>query len=178
VGGIASEDERRTKYAIEIPHGLSLLAFHELDAEVKGLDAFPRDQWPPVAIVHLSFDVMVGLGTFMALVSAVVLLMFWRRRDIVARRWMLIAVVLCGPMGFLCIEAGWMVTELGRQPWVIYGILRTADAVTPMPGLIVPFLTFTALYCFLGIIVVLLLYQQVLRSPRDEDPVPRQANAA
>ena len=71
-----------------------------------------------------------------------------------------------------------MVTELGRQPWVIYGILRTADAVTPMPGLIVPFLTFTALYCFLGIIVVLLLYQQVLRSPRDEDPVPRQANAA
>ena len=178
VGGIASEEERRTKYAIEIPHGLSLLAFHELDAEVKGLDAFPRDQWPPVAIVHLSFDVMVGLGTFMALVSAVVLLMFWRKRDIIARRWMLIAVVLCGPMGFLCIEAGWMVTELGRQPWVIYGILRTADAVTPMPGLIVPFLTFTALYCFLGIIVALLLYQQVLRSPREEDPVPRQAHAA
>jgi cytochrome d ubiquinol oxidase subunit I len=93
-------------------------------------------------------------------------------------RWMLLAVVLCAPMGFVCIEAGWMVTEIGRQPWVIYGILRTADAVTPMPGLIVPFITFTVLYCFLGVIVALLLYQQVLRSPREDEPLPRQANAA
>lgn len=178
VGGIASEAEQRTKYAIEIPHGLSLLAFHELNAEVKGLDAFPRDQWPPVAPVHLAFDIMVGLGSFMAIVSAIVLVMIVRKRDIIMHRWMLLAVVLCGPMGFLCIEAGWMVTELGRQPWVIYGILRTADAVTPMPGLIVPFLTFTALYCFLGIIVVLLLYQQVLRSPREDEAMPHQAHAA
>jgi cytochrome d ubiquinol oxidase subunit I len=91
---------------------------------------------------------------------------------------MMIAVVLCAPLGFVCIEAGWMVTEIGRQPWVIYGILRTADAVTPMPGLIVPFLTFTALYCFLGVIVALLLYQQVLRSPREDEPLRHQANAA
>jgi cytochrome d ubiquinol oxidase subunit I len=81
-------------------------------------------------------------------------------------------------MGFICVEAGWMVTEIGRQPWIIYGILRTADAVTPMPGLIVPFLTFTALYIFLGVIVALLLYQQVLRSPRDKDASPNQARAA
>jgi cytochrome d ubiquinol oxidase subunit I len=107
-----------------------------------------------------------------------VLIMLWRKRDITTLRWMLIAVVLCGPMGFLCIEAGWTVTEVGRQPWIIYGILRTADAVTPMPGLIVPFLTFTALYCFLGIIVVLLLYQQVLRSPREDETFPHQADAA
>jgi cytochrome d ubiquinol oxidase subunit I len=178
VGGIANENEMRTRYAIEIPHGLSLLAFHELDAEVKGLDAFPRDQWPPVAFVHLAFDVMVGLGSFLALVSAVVLIMLWRKRDIVSLRWLLIAVMLCAPMGFLCIEAGWMVTEIGRQPWIIYGILRTADAVTPMPGLIVPFLTFTALYCFLGVIVVLLLYQQVLRSPREDEQFPQQAKSA
>jgi len=178
VGGLPDESARRTRYAIEIPHGLSLLAFHELDAEVKGLDAFPRDQWPPVAIVHLAFDVMVGLGTFMALVSAAVLLMLWRRREIISLRWLMIAIVACAPMGFLCIEAGWMVTEIGRQPWIIYGILRTADAVTPMPGLIVPFLTFTALYCFLGIIVVLLLYQQVLRSPREDETFPQQAEPA
>ncbi len=178
VGGIASAEERRTRYAIEIPHGLSLLAFHELNAEVKGLDAFPRDQWPNVAVVHLSFDVMVGLGSFMALVAAVVLFMYWRKRDLVANRWALMAVTVCAPMGFICIEAGWVVTELGRQPWIIYGILRTADAVTPMPGLIVPFITFTALYCFLGIIVAMLLYQQVVRSPREEEPAPRQAKAA
>ena len=146
------------------------------NAEVKGLDAFPRDQWPPVAIVHFAFDVMVGLGTFMALVSAAVLFMLWRKREIITLRWMLVAVALCAPMGFLCIEAGWMVTEIGRQPWIIYGILRTADAVTPMPGLIVPFLTFTALYCFLGIIVVLLLYQQVLKSPREDETFRSRRN--
>jgi cytochrome d ubiquinol oxidase subunit I len=68
-------------------------------------------------------------------------------------------------MGFIAIEAGWTVTEVGRQPWIIHGVLRTADAVTPMPGLIVPFLLFTLLYCFLGVIVVWLLYRQIIRSP-------------
>ena len=81
-------------------------------------------------------------------------------------------------MGFVCIEAGWTVTEAGRQPWVIYGILRTADAVTPMPGLIVPFIAFTLLYIFLGVMVAYLLYQQVLKSPRGDDVVPQQAKAA
>src|SRR5256884_7751362 len=75
------------------------------------------------------------------------------------------AVVLATPMGFIAVEAGWMVTELGRQPWVIHGVLRTRDAVTPMPGLVVPFVTFTLLYCFLGVIVCWLLYRQILRSP-------------
>jgi cytochrome d ubiquinol oxidase subunit I len=90
----------------------------------------------------------------------------------------MMAIVLAAPMGFICIEAGWTVTEVGRQPWVIYGILRTADAVTPMPGLIVPFLTFTALYVFLGVIVAWLLYQQVLRSPTSDEPAPNQVRAA
>src|SRR6266704_294477 len=75
------------------------------------------------------------------------------------------AIALATPMGFIAVEAGWMVTELGRQPWVIYGVLRTRDAVTPMPGLIVPFLTFTLLYCCLGVIVCWLLYRQILRGP-------------
>ena len=75
-------------------------------------------------------------------------------------------------MGFICTEAGWIVTEVGRQPWIIYGLMRTADAVTPMPGLVVPFLVFTALYCVLGVAVAWLLYQQVLKSPKatEEDP--------
>ncbi|MFI5243260.1 MAG: cytochrome ubiquinol oxidase subunit I, partial [Gemmatimonadales bacterium] len=164
--------ERRTKYAITIPHGLSLLAYHEWNAEVKGLDQVPRDEWPPVAIVHLAFDIMVGLGTFMAVLSAVILLFAWRRRDLVRHRWLLAAVALASPMGFICIEAGWTVTEVGRQPWVIYGILKTADAVTPMPGLLVPFVSFTLLYVFLGVIVVYLLYQQVLKSPSEGEPAP------
>jgi cytochrome d ubiquinol oxidase subunit I len=178
IGGIPSVSERRTNYAITIPHGLSLLAFHELNAEVKGLDAFPQDVWPNVGVVHFAFDVMVGLGTFLALLSAVILIFRWRKRDIVGHRWLLTAIAIAAPMGFICIEAGWTVTEVGRQPWVIYGILKTADAVTPMPGLIVPFLSFTVLYIFLGVIVAYLLYQQVLRSPSGDDAVTEEVKAA
>jgi cytochrome d ubiquinol oxidase subunit I len=178
IGGIPSVAERRTKYALEIPHGLSFLATHDFNAEIKGLDDFPQNEWPPVAIVHVAFQVMVALGSFMALVALVVLVLQWRKREIIAMRWLMMAIVLAAPMGFICIEAGWTVTEVGRQPWVIYGILRTADAVTPMPGLIVPFLTFTALYVFLGVIVAWLLYQQVLRSPTSDEPAPNQVRAA
>ena len=178
IGGIPSEAERRTKYALEIPHGLSFLATHELNAEIKGLNDFPVDEWPPVAIVHFAFQIMVALGTFMALVALIVLVFQWRGRDVVSNQWLLKAIVLCAPMGFICIEAGWTVTEVGRQPWVIYGILRTADAVTPMPGLVFPFLTFTALYVFLGVIVAVLLYQQVLRSPGGSETDPAQVRSA
>jgi cytochrome d ubiquinol oxidase subunit I len=82
---------------------------------------------------------------------------------------MLGAIALSAPMGFIAIEAGWTVTEVGRQPWIIYGILRTADAVTPMPGLVVPFVLFTLLYCLLGVIVAWLLYRQIIRSPRTSE---------
>jgi cytochrome bd ubiquinol oxidase subunit I len=165
IGGWPDEAAGETRYALEIPRGLSLLAFHDPDAEVKGLEAFPRADWPPVLPVHLAFQVMVGLGSFMALVAAWALALMARRRDLGAHRWLLRALAAAAPMGFICIEAGWVVTEVGRQPWVIQGVLRTAEAVTPMPGLVVPFVTFTLLYCFLGVIVAWLLYQQVLRSP-------------
>ena len=178
IGGIPSVAERRTKYAIEIPHGLSFLATHDFNAEIKGLNDFPENEWPPVAIVHVAFQIMVALGSFMALVALSVLILQWRKRDVVMLRWLMMAVVVAAPMGFICIEAGWTVTEVGRQPWVIYGILRTADAVTPMPGLIVPFLTFTALYVFLGVIVAWLLYQQIVRSPRGDDVREIRAHAA
>ena len=166
VGGWPDEAAGETRYAIEIPRGLSLLAFKDPGAEVKGLEAFPRQDWPPVAIVHVAFQVMVGLGSFMALVSAAALWLMWRRRELTRHRWLLRALVLAAPMGFICTEAGWVVTEVGRQPWVIYGLMRTAEAVTPMPGLIVPFLVFTSLYAVLGVVVAWLLYQQVLRSPQ------------
>ena len=131
-----------------------------------------------MAIVHIAFQIMVALGSFMALVALIALVLQWRKRDIITIRWLMMAIVLAAPMGFICIEAGWTVTEVGRQPWVIYGILRTANAVTPMPGLIVPFLTFTALYIFLGVIVAWLLYQQVLRSPTTNESRPNRARAA
>jgi len=108
---------------------------------------------------------MVAVGTYLALVALWAAWLAWRRADLAHNRWLLRAVALATPMGFVAVEAGWMVTELGRQPWVIYGVLKTRDAVTPMPGLVVPFVTFTLLYCFLGVIVVWLLYRHIIRSP-------------
>ncbi|HEU5260129.1 MAG TPA: cytochrome ubiquinol oxidase subunit I [Gemmatimonadales bacterium] len=166
IGGWPDMEKQETRFALEIPYALSLLAFHDPMAEVKGLDAVPRDEWPNVLAVHLSFQVMVALGSYMAIVALWVAWLAWRGADLAHNRWLMRAIALATPMGFIAVEAGWMVTELGRQPWVVYGVLKTADAVTPMPGLIVPFLTFTLLYCFLGVIVVWLLYRQIIRSPK------------
>src|SRR5215216_1646530 len=166
LGGFPDVEKRQTRYAIRIPYGLSLLAFHDPKAVVKGLNEFPREDWPNVAIVHTAFQIMVALGTYMALVSIWTGWVAFRRKDITTNRLLLRAIALAGPMGFIAIEAGWTVTEVGRQPWIIYGVLRTANAVTPMPGLIVPFLLFTLLYCFLGVMVVWLLYRQIIRSPK------------
>ena len=169
IGGIPNEAERTTRWAIEVPKALSLLAFHELDAEVKGLDAFPETDWPPVLIVHLAFQVMVGLGTLMAIVSLWSLWLRWRKRELAEHRNFLRAVVLVAPMGFVAIEAGWVVTEVGRQPWIVYNIFRTADAVTPMPGLVYPLVLFTGIYIFLALVVVWLLYRQIVHSPTPAD---------
>ena len=165
IGGIPDEETRTTQWAIRIPRALSLLAFHDPDAEVKGLDAFPESDWPPVLIVHLAFQVMVGLGTAMAVVSLWAVLIRWRRRELSAERNFLRAVVAVAPMGFVAIEAGWVVTEVGRQPWIVYNLFRTADAVTPMPGLVYPFALFTVIYIFLALVVVWLLYRQIVHSP-------------
>ncbi|HTI04705.1 MAG TPA: cytochrome ubiquinol oxidase subunit I [Gemmatimonadales bacterium] len=157
---------------VVIPHGLSLLAFHDPNATVQGLDAVPREEWPNVGLVHVSFDVMVALGTYMALVGLWAGWLAVRRRDLTTERLFLWALALATPCGFLAIEAGWMVTELGRQPWVIWGVLRTRDAVTPMPGLIVPFLTITLLYVTLAVIVAVVLYRQIIRSPGGRGSAP------
>ena len=179
IGGWPDVDARETRWSIEIPKALSLLAFHDPDAEVQGLEAFPRDQWPPVPIVHLAFQVMVALGTYLAVVSGWVAWIAFRRRDIASQPWLLRAIVLASPMGFIAIEAGWTVTEVGRQPWIIYGVMRTEDAVTPMPGLVVPFVTFTLLYVLLGAIVAWLLYRQIVRSPgASDEPVAGERPAA
>jgi cytochrome d ubiquinol oxidase subunit I len=146
---------------VEIPRGLSILAFADSQAEVKGLNDFPREEWPPVAKVHLAFQTMVGTGVWMALLAAALL---WRRLR--GRAWptgtgWLRALVWTGPLGVVAMEAGWLVTEWGRQPWVVRGALKTADAVTTVPHLAVPFFTFTLVYLFLGAVVLFVLARQV-----------------
>ncbi|MFT3838879.1 MAG: cytochrome ubiquinol oxidase subunit I [Myxococcaceae bacterium] len=159
LGGVPDYDAHQTRYAIEIPSGLSIFAFNDPAATVKGLEEIPRADWPHPA-VHYAFQTMVGCGTLMAVVAGWALVLLIRRRPLEARRWFLRAVVACGPLGFVAIETGWMVTELGRQPWVVYGVIRTAETVTPMPGLIVPFVLFGLVYLLLSATVARLLWRQ------------------
>jgi len=170
IGGWPVMEARETRFAIEIPGGLSFLAFGDFGAEVKGLDQVPREDWPPVPVVHVAFQVMVGLGVFMAFVSLGVVWRVIRRQPVDGSPLLLRGIVLAGPMGFVATEAGWVVTEVGRQPWIIQNVLRTSEAVTPMPGLVVPFLLFTALYLFLAAIVVSLLVRQFRMVPGSVRP--------
>jgi cytochrome bd ubiquinol oxidase subunit I len=166
IGGWPDEDARRTRYAIAIPYGLSLLSFHDPHAVVKGLNDFPRKDWPPVAPVHVAFQLMVGCGVAMMATALLGAWLWLRRWALPDAPWYLRLVTLCGPLGFVAIEAGWTVTEVGRQPWIVHGVMRTSDSVTPMPHLVVPFATFTLLYLFLAVVVIVLLRRQVFQSPR------------
>ncbi len=168
LGGIPDEEARTVRYAVHIPKMLSVLAHGDPDAEVIGLDRIPRDEWPPVLVVHVAFQVMVGIGTLLAAVGALGLLATWRRPAWLERPAFLKLLALCTPLGFLAVEAGWVVTEVGRQPWIIYGYLRTADAVTPRPGIGLTFATYAVLYLFLSGVVTVLLARQIQALHRAE----------
>jgi cytochrome d ubiquinol oxidase subunit I len=168
IGGIPNDAAMKTDYALAIPRGLSFLTTHDVNAKVVGLEEFPRDQWPNVRVVHWSFDIMVGSGIAMLALAAWSGWLWWKHRRLPDHKWLLRALVAAGPLGFVAIETGWMVTEVGRQPWIIYGVMRTADAVTPMRGLIVTFSTLTALYIFLAVIVGFLLRRQFLETARPD----------
>jgi cytochrome d ubiquinol oxidase subunit I len=117
---------------------------------------------------------MVGCGMMMMLTGLLGGWLALRKRKPCDQRWFLWLAILAGPLGFIAIETGWTVTEVGRQPWVIYGIMRTAEAVTPMPRLVVPFLAFTVLYFFLAFVVIFLLKRQVFQSPKSFEASERK----
>ena len=133
-----------------------------------GLDAFDRELWPPIAVVHVAFQIMVACGGAMLALAGGGGLLWLLGRTPWANPWFLRAAALATPLGLIAIEAGWTVTEVGRQPWVVVGVMRTKDAVTHMPGLVVPLFAFTILYAFLGVIVVVLLRRHVLAVERPE----------
>ncbi len=165
IGGIPDSKTETTPYSIEFPYALSFLATGDPTAEIKGLKEFPKDVRPPVLITHLSFQVMVGLGTLMMLIAIAGGILAWKRKGMSWPAWFLRAVVWSGPAGLIAIEAGWITTEVGRQPWIISGIMRSKDAVTPMPNLIAPFVTFTILYAILGFTTLALLRHHVFDAP-------------
>ncbi len=187
IGGWPDVTTGSNKFAVEIPGAISLVMKGDASASIPGLDAVPPTDRPPVGIVHVAFQIMIACGVIMGAVSMWTLLRIWRRKrgrgkSLPNDRAFLRALACTAPLGFVAIEAGWTVTEVGRQPWIVQGFMRTADAVSPVPGLIVPFIGFTLLYIGLAIAVVWLLYRQILKTgvsnmPRagltEELPIPQ-----
>ena len=161
IGGIPDNKKEKVNYAIRVPGGLSYLAKGDVNAEVTGLDKFAKKDWPPVTITHIAFQVMVASGFFLAFVSALYLIFSIKWRHVLMKKWWLILIACTTPLGFLAVEAGWTVTETGRQPWIIYGIMRTKDAVSPMPGLHYSFLVITLVYILLSLIIIWLMKRQI-----------------
>lgn len=160
IGGIVDEESGQVSFALEIPKALSFLAFGDFDAEVKGLNEFPEENHPPVALTHYSFQMMVGLGT-MLMMLGVLYLISLKVKSLQEKKWFWWLFVFSTPLGFLALEAGWMVTELGRQPWIIYKVMRTADAVTPVEGIQYSLVMFISIYVLLTFSAYWLMNRQI-----------------
>ncbi|MFP9117017.1 cytochrome ubiquinol oxidase subunit I [Flavobacterium sp. RNTU_13] len=160
IGGIVDEKNKTVSHKIAIPKMLSFLSFGDFNAEVKGLNDFPEQDRPPVAITHYAFQVMVSLGGLLALAAVIYLISLkkksWQGSN---RYWLFFS--LMAPVGFLALEAGWIVTEVGRQPWIIHNVMRTKDAVTPMPGMVYSFYMYIVLYSVLTVAVGWLMARQI-----------------
>ena len=169
IGGIPFPNEHKTKFAIEIPKLTSILAFESANAEIKGLDSFPQDEIPNVFLAHFPFQIMVALGFIFVGVAALFWGHAWWKKRIDPPRLLLAALVATGVLGFFAIEAGWFVTEFGRQPWMIYHVMRTSGGSTPREGIWVLLVLFAVVYVVLtiGLAGVLLLQQRGrIRLPR------------
>jgi cytochrome d ubiquinol oxidase subunit I len=175
IGGVAVGGEMR--YAIEIPNGLSILARWDPNAVIRGLDSVPPDQRPVVNVVHPAFQLMVASG-FALLGLGVWFALAWkRRRDLPRSMWFFRGAAVSGILAVLALEAGWVVTEVGRQPWIVYGILRTKDAVSPAPGLRYGLYSLVVVYAALTLGAAYVL-RRLAGSPVEGAPENRQAEAA
>jgi cytochrome d ubiquinol oxidase subunit I len=161
--------EGQVKYGIEIPRLLSLLSAHDPNATVTGLDAVPAADRPPINVVRIAFQTMVGIGSLLVALSLWYLVTLWRRRRPPAPGWFDRAVLLAGPLSAVALIAGWVTTEVGRQPWVVYGHLRTADAVTGADGIVVSYAVMIVVYLALAFVTVLIL-RRLARRPREKQP--------
>jgi cytochrome d ubiquinol oxidase subunit I len=172
IGGIPFPGDEETRFAIEIPGGLSWLAYGDPDAVVDGLLEVPPADRPNTVLVHLAFQAMVGIGTGLLLLGAWAGVGRLRRKRLPEGRWFLRAVLAAGPAAFVAIEAGWIVTEVGRQPWIVQGLLRTSEAVTSRPGIGWHLAGTILVYVLLGVACSWLLLR-LARRHDDVDPEPR-----
>jgi len=164
-------DGDEVRYGIPLPRLLSLLAFHDPNARVAGLEEVPAEERPPVNVVRIAFQTMVGIGFLLAAVSAVYLLVRLRRRRLPRSPWFYRAVVVAGPLSVIALIAGWVTTEVGRQPWVVYGHMRTEQAVTGASGIPVGYVTLVLVYAGLLVAVAWIL-RRLAQAPLDVQPGP------
>jgi cytochrome bd ubiquinol oxidase subunit I len=162
----------RIRFGVEIPHALSLLAFHSWNAKVQGLDTVAPADRPPVNVVRVSFQTMVGIGTLLALLGVVFVAVRIRRRRLPESRWFYRALVAAGPLSVVALIAGWVTTEVGRQPWVVYRVMPTAAAVTGAGGIPVGYTVLALTYLLVAIGVVWTL-RRLARVPLELDEAAR-----
>jgi cytochrome d ubiquinol oxidase subunit I len=153
--------EEKVKYGLHVPNLLSFLAHGDFNAEVHGLDKIKKEDWPPVMIVHFAFQIMVLMGILMMGAGVLYLIFWYKNKKVLDKRWWLNTLVCLTPVGFIAVEAGWIVTEVGRQPWIIYNIMKSSEAVTPMPGVQYPFFLITTIYLLLTLVVFWLMRRQI-----------------
>jgi cytochrome d ubiquinol oxidase subunit I len=165
-------DNGKVRFGVEIPHALSLLAFHSWNAKVQGLDAVPPADRPPVNVVRFAFQTMVGIGTLLALLGVVFVAVRIRLRRLPESRWFYRALVAAGPLSVVALIAGWVTTEVGRQPWVVYRVMPTADAVTGASGIPVGYTVLALSYALVGIGVVWTL-RRLARVPLELEEAAR-----
>ena len=158
------EPDGTIEYGIEIPKMLSLLAYHDPNATVQGLETVPEKDRPPINVVRLSFQTMVGIGTGLAALAAWFLFYWFRRRRLPETKWFYRAVMLAGPGAVVALIAGWITTEVGRQPWVVYGVMRTEQAVTGADGVVFGFAALAAVYVVL-VATVFWVLRRIARQP-------------
>ena len=157
IGGIPDDDAEVTRYSIDIPYLLSFMAHGDPNAEVKGLKEWDRDLRPPTLIVHFAFQIMVGIGTACMAMVAWTIWSLLRKKRFPNSKLYLFLLAMSGPLTVLAMEAGWTVTEVGRQPWIIQGVMRTKDAVTDAPGIWNVFWVTIAIYSVLAFCTVFVL---------------------
>lgn len=165
-------DDGEVKYELRLPKMLSFLSYSDFNAEVTGLDAFPEDEHPPL-ITHYLFDIMVMIGVLMIVVSLGYIIAKWRKWTFVESRWFRWLIVASGPLSIIAIEAGWWFAELGRQPWILYGLLKTENAATTSGGVGYLFIAFALVYLVLGIGSIVVLTRMFKHNPIEKELAKR-----
>jgi cytochrome d ubiquinol oxidase subunit I len=167
------QEEEKNLFEIDIPHGLSLLATHSLDGQVQGLKEFPRENRPNVGILFLTFRIMIGIGAiyFLVMIWAFFL---WKKKTLFENRPFLSTLLFIHPLGFVAVETGWITTEVGRQPWLVYNLFRTAQGISPVPSgnVIWSLALFLIIFAAIGSIFSYFVIKIIRQGPDVESPIP------